>query len=64
MALARERTIPIERPPPVSEVRNNSNNNNNNTGKAQNEETTENSHVGHCTHTSESANIKAEKDST
>jgi hypothetical protein len=35
--------------------------NNNNTGKAQNEETTENSHVGHCTHTSESTNIKAEK---
>ena len=39
----------------------NNHNNNNNTGKAQNEETIKNSHVGHCTHTSESTNIKAEK---
>jgi hypothetical protein len=28
------------------------------TGKAQNEETTENSHIGHCTYTSESTNVK------
>ena len=28
-------------------------------GKARNEGTTENSHTGHCTHTAESANVKA-----
>jgi hypothetical protein len=29
------------------------------TGKAQNQGTTKNRHIGHCTHTSESANVKA-----
>jgi hypothetical protein len=30
------------------------------TGKARNEGTAENSHVGHCTHTSESADVKVQ----
>ena len=34
----------------------NNNNNNNNNNKSQG--TTENSHIGHCTHTSESTNVK------
>jgi len=29
-------------------------------GKRQNQETTENSHIGHCTHTSESTNVKVQ----
>jgi hypothetical protein len=29
------------------------------TGKAQNQGTTKNRHIGHCTHTLESANVKA-----
>jgi hypothetical protein len=28
------------------------------TGKARNEGITKNSHIGHCTHTAESANVK------
>jgi hypothetical protein len=31
------------------------------TGKARNQVTTENSHTGHSTHTSESTNIKAQQ---
>ena len=31
-----------------------------NTGKARNQGTTENSHIGHCTHTSESTNVKVQ----
>jgi hypothetical protein len=31
------------------------------TGKARNQGTTENSHIGHCTHTSESADVKVQK---
>jgi hypothetical protein len=48
---------------------NNINNNNNNhhiqkireqhSRKPRSQRTTENSHIGHCTHTSESANVKA-----
>ena len=30
------------------------------TGKARNKGTTENSHIGHCTHTTESANVKVQ----
>jgi hypothetical protein len=30
------------------------------TGKARNQGTTENSHIGHCTHTSESTNVKVQ----
>jgi hypothetical protein len=30
------------------------------TGKARNEGTTENSHIGHCANTSESTNVKVE----
>jgi hypothetical protein len=42
-------------------VRNNDdddNNNNNNNGKARNQGTTENSHIGHCTHIAESTDVK------
>jgi hypothetical protein len=35
-----------------------SQNHSENTGKARNEGTTENSHIGHCTHTWESTNVK------
>jgi hypothetical protein len=30
------------------------------TGKARNQETTENSHIGHCTNTSGSTNVKVQ----
>jgi hypothetical protein len=30
------------------------------TGKAHNHRTAENSHIGHCTHTSESTNVKVQ----
>jgi hypothetical protein len=30
------------------------------TGKARNQETAENSHIGHCTHTSESTDVKVQ----
>jgi hypothetical protein len=30
------------------------------TGKERNQGTTENGHIGHCTHTSESANVKVQ----
>jgi len=30
------------------------------TGRAQNQGTTENSHIGHCTHNSESTNVKVQ----
>jgi hypothetical protein len=30
------------------------------TGKARNQGTTENSHIGHCTHSAESTNVKVE----
>ena len=30
------------------------------TGKSRNHETTENSHIGHCTHTSESTDVKVQ----
>ena len=30
-------------------------------GKVRNQGTTENSHIGHCTHTSASANVKVRK---
>jgi len=29
-------------------------------GKARNQRTTESSHIGHCTHTAESANVKVQ----
>jgi hypothetical protein len=31
------------------------------TGKTQNQEITENSHIGHCTHTAGSADVKVQK---
>jgi hypothetical protein len=34
------------------------NNNNKHTRKSRSEGTTENSHIGHCTHTAESANVE------
>ena len=36
----------------------NNNNNNNNTRKTRSQGTTENSNIGHCTHTSEGTNLK------
>ena len=39
---------------------NNNNKDNNNNRKPRSQGTTENSHIGHCTHTSESTNVKAQ----
>jgi hypothetical protein len=39
---------------------NNNNNDNNNNNNEQSQGATENSHIGHCTHTAESTDVKVQ----